>query len=247
MNPHRALTCVWCLGIRSSGSTWVYNVVRKVAEVLLPGKPILGPYIVRAPDVPPLDDPSRLVIAKSHETDVAAATALAGNAHAIWISIRDPRDCVASLMQYHHLEFETALRHIASDATFCTQFTTHPRAHVLRYEAGFVDAIVTIDQIAGSLGGSLTASDRNRIFAETRRQAIEAFIRDLDKLPRALRPAPDDLVDPVTKWHNHHAERTGEVGRWRHALTPEQVVKIERRLGDWMNAVGYHPEVVVGQ
>lgn len=83
MNPHRALTCVWCLGMRSSGSTWVYNVARKVAEVLLPGMPILGPYIVRALEVPPLDDPSRLVIAKTHETDAAAAAALAGHAHAI--------------------------------------------------------------------------------------------------------------------------------------------------------------------
>ena len=83
MNPHRALTCLWCRGMRSSGSTWVYNVARKVAEVLLPGMPILGPYIVRALEVPPLDDPSRLVIAKTHETDAAAAAALAGHAHAI--------------------------------------------------------------------------------------------------------------------------------------------------------------------
>jgi hypothetical protein len=150
-------------------------------------------------------------------------------------------------MQYHALDFDAALQCIASDAVFCAQFAAHPLARVLRYEAGFADTTATIDQIAGSLGGSLTASDRDRIFAETRRPAIEAFIRDLDKLPRALRPAPNDLVDPVTKWHNRHADRTGEVGRWRRGLTLDQAAEIERRLGGWMAATGYHPEAVVGQ
>ena len=79
-------------------------------------------------------------------------------------------------MQYHALDFDAALQCIASDAVFCAQFAAHPLARVPRYEAGFADTTATIDQIAGSLGGSLTASDRDRIFAETRRPAIEAFI-----------------------------------------------------------------------
>jgi len=234
----------WCLGIRGSGSTWVFNAVRKVALALAPDRPVLGPYIVRHAELPSLDDMTRLVIVKSHETDEAAAAELSEYAQAVWISIRDPRDCVASLMQYHGLAFDTALRDVEQDARFCDRFTTHPRARVLRYEAGFVDEPATLDRIAAGFGGVLAAPDRARIFAETRRPAIEAFIEQLDQLPTAVRPSPGNLVDTVTQWHNHHANRTGEIGRWRHMLTQPQAAAIELRLGDWMNAFGYPAELV---
>jgi hypothetical protein len=235
----------WCLGIRSSGSTWVYNAVRKTAQVLHPDKPVLGPYIVTHADLPALDDRMHLVIAKTHETDDAAAAALSRHAQAIWVSIRDPRDCVASLMQYHGLDFDSAMQIVRRDARFCFRFVSHPRACVFRYEAGFADSPATLDRIAAGFGGALSAADRERIFAETRRPAIEAFIERLDEMPTALRPAPNDLVDPVTKWHRHHANRTGETGRWRHTLAPQQAAAIEQDLGDWMTSLGYRAEVAL--
>lgn len=235
----------WCLGIRSSGSTWVFNAVRKIALTLVPERPILGPYIVRHADLPELADLVPLVIAKSHETDEAASVELSKHAEAIWISIRDPRDCVASLVQHHSLDFDTALQNVKRDARFCMRFVAHPRSCVLRYEAGFADNPATLDRIAAGFGGVLSASDRERIFAETRRPAIEAFIEQLDKLPTALRPSPNDLVDPVTKWHRHHANRTGEIGRWRRMLTPPQAAAIEQQLGDWMNSFSYAPESAI--
>jgi hypothetical protein len=229
----------WCLGLRGSGSTWLFNAVRKVALALAPERQILGPYVVRCTDLVSLDDAERLVIVKSHETDEAAAAELSKHAKAIWISIRDPRDCVTSLMQYHGAAFDAALRTVDANARFCTRFASDPHARVLRYESGFADDMATLDLIAIGLGGVLAADDRERIFAETRRTAVEAFIKDLDTLPTAVRPSPGNLVDTVTKWHNHHANRTGEIGRWRQILSHGQVAQIERRLGDWMDSVGY--------
>ena len=52
-------------------------------------------------------------------------------------------------------------------------------------------------------------------------------------------------MDPVTKWHNHHASRTGEAGRWLRILTPRQVALIERHLGDWMVMFGYAMDPVI--
>ncbi|MEJ0017940.1 MAG: hypothetical protein WDN25_15515 [Acetobacteraceae bacterium] len=229
----------WCLGMRSSGSTWIFNVVRKIATVLAPQCTIVGPYVERGAELPDATDPAELIIVKSHATDQAAADALGGRARTIWISIRDPRDCIASLMQYHDLRFDAALGQVVRDARFCMQFIAHPRARLFRYEAGFADRPATIDRIAAGFDGTLAAADRDRIFSETRRPAIEAFIQGLDQLPRALRPTSHDLVDPVTKWHRHHANRTGEVGRWRRTLEPRQAAEIEHRLGDWMNSLGY--------
>jgi hypothetical protein len=235
----------WCLGLRGSGSTWIYNAVRMVASALAPDRPILGPYVVTYADLVPLDDPTHLVIAKSHETDDTAALELGKHAQTVWLSIRDPRDCVTSLVQYHGTAFEAALRAIEQNARFCARFTSHPRIRLLRYESAFADDPATLDTIATALGGVLTQTDCQRIFAATRRPAIEAFIRQLDTLPSARRPSPGNLVDPVTKWHNHHANRTGEIGRWRRNLTMPQATAIEQRLGDWMNSFGYPTELVV--
>ena len=228
--------------MRSSGSTWIYNVARKIAALQHPDWPISGPYIVRGVELPPLDEPARYVIVKSHQTDDPAADQLGSRAQAIWISIRDPRDCVASLIRYHDIDFATALAQITQDAWYCSRFITHPRACLFRYEAGFPDDPFTIDRVAAGLGAVVRAADRERIFAETRRPAIEAFIRQLDELPRALRPAPNDLVDPVTKWHRHHANRTGEIGRWRRELTPAQEAAIQQNLTRWMSFMGYDTE-----
>jgi hypothetical protein len=229
----------WCLGMRSSGSTWIFNVVRKLAELLHPDWPIAGPYVVRGVELPPFDAPSRYIIVKTHRTDDLAMAKLAEHANAICVSIRDPRDCVASLVRYHAMDFAAALEQVGQDARYCSRIATHPRASLFRYEACFPDAPATIEKIASTFGAVLPPAERDRIFAETRRPVIEAFIQQLDQLPRALRPAPDDLVDPVTKWHRHHANRTGEIGRWNRELTASQVAQIVGDLGDWMDSFGY--------
>jgi hypothetical protein len=234
----------WCLGMRSSGSTWLFNVARKVALVTAPDRPVICPYVVNAVDIPNLDDPVALVIIKSHQTDNVAAELLGRRSHAIWISIRDPRDCVASLMQYQRVDFEVALRQIDSDARYCAKFLAHPRACMLRYEAGFVDSRSTIQRIAARFGRALPPEHCDRIFAETRRQAVDAFIRQIDQLPTAFHSAPGDLVDLATQWHSHHADRTGEIGRWRGVLTRQQAMAIELRLSVWMESLGYRTELL---
>ncbi len=233
----------WCLGIRGSGSTWVYNAVRKVGLALASGKPSVEAYVVRLADLPSPADGSSLVFVKSHVTDEACANELSRRSRAIWISIRDPRDCVTSLKQYHGLAFEAALQAVELDAHFCAHFVAHPLAAVFRYEAGFADDLATLDRIAEGFGSVLTAADRTRIFAEMRRSAIEGFIKELDKLPTTVRPRPGALVDTVTQWHEHHANRTGESGRWRRLLTGDEAAQIECRLGTWMRRFGYATEV----
>ena len=225
--------------MRGSASTWVFNAVRLAALALAPDRAVDGRYVVRGAELPAADDPARLAIIKTHETDDDAAARLGRSARAIWLSIRDPRDCIASLMQYHDATFEAALQALEQDCRISARFRAHPRAHVLRYELGFFAARTTLDRIAGSLGGRLAAADRERIFIELSRPAVEAFIAGLETLPTAVRPSPGNLVDTVTQWHNHHANRTGESGRWRRVLSAAQAASVARQLGGWIAEFGY--------
>ena len=102
-------------------------------------------------------------------------------------------------------------------------------------EDRFFDDPATLDRIAATFGVALSETDKARIFADTRRDAIEKFIAGLDGLPTASSHFDEitneqDTFDEVTAWHKHHAGRSGEVGRWRRALSQYQITTIERRL-----------------
>lgn len=235
---------LWCLGMYASGSTWLFNAAMMIGAAVAPASPLVGRYVDSADGLDSLNNQAGLAVIKTHDVEEAAVGILGGRADSILISIRDPRDCVTSLMIYQRYGFVRALETTERSARACSRFVTDPRAALLRYETGFIDEPATLDQIATALGGTLGVADRARIFADTRREAIEAHIAKLPELPTALRDsASGDVVDTVTQWHTHHANRSGEVGRWRHLLTLADVAIIEQRLGDWMAAFAYPAEV----
>lgn len=234
----------WCLGMYASGSTWLFNVALHIGAVLAPEAPPVGRYIT---DIGELDlDQHAIdcVVIKTHDVGDASAEALCRLASSLLISVRDPRDCVSSLLLYQRYPFEIALKAIEESARCCARFATDPRALLLRYEDGFTDEPSTLDRIAATFNGHLPEGDRAHIFAANSRASVEARIAMLDTLPTAIHDArTGDIVDPATQWHRHHAKRSGEVGRWRHLLTLADIAMIEQRLGDWMRRFGYAPEV----
>jgi hypothetical protein len=230
----------WCLGTYASASTWIYNVTLKVAAALYSDRSVVGRFVTNHLELDILDEPAVIPIVKTHDVDAQAEMVLGQRAEVILISIRDPRDCLASLLTYQKLSFDDALGKIARSATTSARLADHPRAIVLQYEGGFYDDIGTIDQIAPSFGGQLTLSNRHRVFNQTRRGVIEALIADLDSLPTVYHHVdPLETLDLATQWHRHHAGRTGETGRWQRELTQAQRYAVEEQLRSFMQRFGY--------
>jgi len=235
----------WCLGMYASASTWTFNVVQQIAATLFPDRPVLAQFVAK--DMPdPKDTMDRTVVVKTH--GAPAYEQLARQATAIIISVRDPRDAIASLLTHNRPPFEVALDVTTAAARMCSRFMADPRAVTLKFENRFFDDPATIGRIAAKLPGMLTEADGARIFAAFRRDAVDAFIADLPTLPSAVTQLDDvtgqmDTYDPLTGWHTHHAGRKGEIGRWRRELTDAQVNAIEQRLGDWMQLSGYETSV----
>ena len=231
-----------CLGMYASGSTWAYNVTRQIAASVEPTNLVLGTFVSRFTDTARLQQPGCTDIVKSHEIDDEdAVAALAARAAAIIVTIRDPRDAVTSLMSYHNRDFDGSLSLVEKSARLCARFASDHRLLLFRYEGGFIDDVTTLDRIAGSFHQPLAVADRTRIFASSRRAAIEAFIAELPRRPTSLvnLARPGHLLDPETHWNTHHAGRTGEVGRWRRMLTRAQASEVERRLADFMGRFSY--------
>jgi hypothetical protein len=223
----------------ASGSTWAYNVMRGIAAG---GGQVKGRFVNVLADIDGLDDASSVHVVKSHDMAPEVALELSRRSDRIVATIRDPRDAVTSLMAYQRFPFELALTWIARSANFVGGVASDPRALLLRYETGFTEDAVTLDRIAEWFGITLPPADRDRIFAQYRRTAVEGFVASLDSLPQAQRDARSgDIFDPETQWHRHHAGRSGEVGRWRRMLMPGQVSAIEHEMRDWMARFGYEP------
>lgn len=233
---------VWCTGIEGSGSTWLFNAVLGVAARLWSATPPFGRFVVRYGDLVHPSPVERPLIVKSHATEAAAAAELAARAGTIFVSVRDPRDCVGSLMLYQFHSFAAALDVVERSAQFCARVARYDRAMLLRYETGFPDVPETLDRIAAALGGVLSPDQRATLFTDMRREAIEAAIAGLNALKGVHRHPNGDLVDPETQWHRHHAGRSGHVGRWRHVLDVGQAACVEARLYEWMCRFGYVAE-----
>lgn len=229
----------WCLGMYSSGSTWVFNAIRSVMNVLLPDELPLGIYAETADQLPPDWTGSDQIIIKSHHTDEAATAIVLQHADRIWISIRDPRDCVASASTYIFPDFDSALEAVVRSALHCERFILDPRSVLLRYEDGFIDDPATLDRFATVHSRVLSTQDREQLFQQTRRTAIETMIKQFDSSETVDDGYLGHRVHLETQWHTHHLNRTGEVGRWRRALSPTQAMEIQRRLGPWMERFGY--------
>jgi hypothetical protein len=243
----QALMLHWCLGMSSSGSTWIYDVTVKIATCVDPERKVQVRYAHKAADVvrfvrQSTAQPGRAHVIKTHEVENEdAVAALSQKADVIVITIRDPRDAVTSLMLYQKRNFDDSIPEVEKSARLCARFATGKRSLLFRYEAGFTDDVTTLDRIAGSFQQTLPTTARSWIFASSRREAVEAFINE--KLPQqrtvVVNVATGDLFDQVTHWHTHHLGRTGEIGRWKRMLSAAHATEVERRLGDWMDHFSY--------
>jgi hypothetical protein len=235
-------TVYWCAGMYASGSTWAYNVMRGIAAILHNGKPISSRFANVLAEAGDLDHDACVHVLKTHDVPPDAATELSRVAARIVVTVRDPRDAVTSLMLYQRFSFQLALEWVARSGKFVGKLASDARSLLLRYEAGFTGMPSTLDAIVAHFGGTLPVEERDRLFAQHSRGAIENFISLLETLPRAVRDARSgDVVDLETQWHRHHAGRSGEVGRWRRMLTPWQVAAVEREMQEWMAHFGYAP------
>jgi hypothetical protein len=232
----------WCLGMFSSASTWAFNVVREIAVALSPGNPPRAQFLDFDAPLPAFDEQRSALIVKTHGSNVARE--LGRRAEGIVVTLRDPRDAVVSLMQSNKLPFEIALRMTEVSAWTCVPFMKHPRSVLFRFEDRFFEDPATVSRIATLFPGTLPRGESARIFAVLGRDAVDAFIAEMDAKPTTQSAfnavtGQHDVVNVATGWHKHHAGRTGEVGRWHRDLSDFQVRAIEHRMRPWMERVGY--------
>jgi hypothetical protein len=211
----------------ASASTWMLNAVREIQ--IASGVGDVAVHFVREKiNVELLDRKNTVNIVKSHEvTRETVLLALAGRADAILMTVRDPRDAIASLMEYQKTEFTKAMNLVKQSGSLCAEFLTDRRTTCFAYETHFFDRSETLLRLARILGCAISDDAATACFDRLTRPAVEKLIEQLPNRKGVLYDRlSGDFLDPQTQWHTHHAGRSGEIGRWRRKLSQAEAQQV---------------------
>jgi hypothetical protein len=234
---------VLCLGLKSSGSTWLFNAVAGILRHATRGRRNRNVVALYADDFSMLPERAALastLVVKSHEPSDALMF-LARFARAkILVSVREPRDAVASLMLRFHHAFEPTLKDMERQSASVARWTSRQNAAVFRYENLFFEDRGTIDRLAAVLGAKISAAAGNRLFRSLERERVRKKIATLaEKGKFGSRPGPDSF-DPVTHWHPGHVG-DGKVGKFEAVLTPAQQRRVVAATRAYCRTFRYVP------
>ena len=228
-----------CVGVYSSASTWVFNVV---SRLLVEGRPcgsalrLFADEISRDQEV--IAGEAEFLILKSHKASPTVRVLAALSGIPVFVSVRDPRDAVVSLMERFDLSFQNASVMVKESCDTICNVPASGRILLLRYEDRFTSHNETIDAIASHLNIEIATSSRDAIFAEFTPDAVRAKITKLEeKGVFEDRPAVA-AYDELTHWHPNHVG-DGRVGKWAGSLTASQAANIGYSLATFFRRFGY--------
>ena len=252
--PHGVL----CAGTRSSASTWLYNVI---AEILRhrgeaeansytradeSRSPVYGNVRQFYADSPrgfskynPRAD--TLVVQTQQPSDALSALA-AGSQFQVVMTIREPRDAVASLMKRFGFSFSGAFNAVAEGDARMVELFGRSAPLVLRFEDRFYEREVTIAAVAEYLGIDLPAMLVREIFNALTRESV---VKKIESMRRS--GILDDLMnptrhDPQTRWRLGHV---GEIAIGQHAefRSREQQLVVLTATAEYCAEFGYPVEL----
>ena len=239
MEPRRAPRLTVTLGMHGSASTWVFNVVRELLASELGTGRVASGY---AEDARQLLDGNGLegknIVLKCHRIGRSLSMILWLSRAPMFISIRDPRDAMLSMMQRFHLSFEEAISMLEKDIKHIVDYADsgHP---IFRYEDRFTEDHSSIKSIAQTLGIPTKEERFRDIFSKYSARSVMEFGAHLADLPEdRLVRTPHDVFDKITHIHAAHIGDR-RVGKWRDLLGREERETANRRFNFFLRHFGY--------
>jgi hypothetical protein len=240
---------VICNGVIRSGSTWSFNVCRLLMELRAwrRGETVQAGYL----DARDLEEFLRgeafyrqgAAVYKSHGNGPLASHWIrTGKAKAV-CTFRDPRDCVASDIEFMGLGFDASLRRVAQSLRLLDSYQDFGRTLFIRYEEMMEDRPAAIQVIAAHLYVRLHQKDLERIDEQTNISSSRKRCSEISSLR-------DDQVQPVEGTHRRHLTTllhdnhigTAKVGRWKQDLTDAQGRQLTHLFANTLLNLGYETQ-----
>lgn len=239
---------ILCAGMKSSGSTWLYNVVFEIVKAGLRQKlakrstacktKIVQFYGDRVSDFPPNAASAFHIVVKTHLPDSSLDFLMRFSSARMFLTVREPRDAIASLMERFHHPFEGSLGDIGKGSVRIAHLRHAYNPPVFRYEDGFFDRRETVAAIARMLNVPLSKAEIGRIFERHTKAAVRRRIVHLTSKGFFGEHASPDDFHPRSHWHPGHIG-TGTVGKFAAILSISQQRSVLAATAKYCRAFGY--------
>ena len=237
---------VLCLGLKSSGSTWLYNVVSQVLEnAARPrrgqrarAKTVQSFYADTIEMFPKIDERAHVLVIKCHIPSAGLLLLTRLMRGIVIVTVREPRDAIVSLMQRFGHPFESSMKDVAQEAAQIVEIARAPETRTLRYEDRFYEDVKTVSEIAALLGVRISRAAQKKIYQSLRRDAVEKKIEVLKSKGRFGGVADPDRFDPKTQWHPGHVG-DGKIGKYAAILSTKQQHQIIAATKSYCRKFGY--------
>ncbi|MBX7187308.1 MAG: sulfotransferase domain-containing protein [Vicinamibacteria bacterium] len=233
-------------GVFSSASTWVSNIARGLLQAS-GGGPVISAYADSLTEVRrplPLPDDMHLMLKTHHIKRDLLLLIAAGAAKAI-VPMRDPRDCIVSLMQRFHRSFDAALRDVSSSLAHIDAIPSQG-VLALRYEDRFAEKRETILKIAAFLGVNSRPETVAKLHHDFSVAEVSALVARIPTMPEGdIVRRVDSIAHKNTGLHTNHITDTLS-GKYARLLTPSQLRIAEDALFHALEKHGYGGQAEAG-
>lgn len=244
------LEWVFITGMPRSGSTWCYNVVRKLYKHHSLGTMIgfIGENesVDSVLQAPTTDGACPRVIKFHLPTGKAMALLQSGRARAIY-SQRDLRDVVVSLMDFTKSPFDLLLSPRLPKLIKTHQYWKQaPNVQRIEYQGILEQPQTYIRQISSWLGLSCTDQLIEEIALACSPETTQKHIKEMNRSIKTDSTAHIQQVsetryfDTETLLNSNHII-SGKIGRYKDRLSHEQIEKLNGHLKKWLIEEGYEP------
>jgi hypothetical protein len=219
-----------CVGVYRSGSTWAYNMVQSIIQAALPGVRIGGRFAENIDELALSSaDNCDLVVLKTHPQK-SLLSLIEFLKPPVILSVRDPRDCVASWMQMLGEDFGVFQPRLMRSCFAALTLAEQDYTHTIRYEDGATASVRTVTDIAAHLGLSIAEHRAAALVKELSSESVKEQIRQMADAGR-IDPSERLIGDAKTLWLPAHVG-DGRTGKYREALSNDQV----RSVNCWSRA-----------
>lgn len=232
--PHRLVVCA---GVYRSGSTWAYNMVKAIVNAANPSARIAGRFAENIDEfVLSGTEQSDVIVLKTHPQPSLLALIEFLNAPVI-LSVRDPRDCVASWLEMLGEEFDAFQPRLMRSCSAALELAKSHRTLTIRYEDGATKNTRTVISIAEHLGLKIDEHCAAQLLTRLSAESVKEQINSMASTGR-LDPGQRLVGDPQTLWLPAHVG-DGRTGKYHQKLNAEQIRAVNYWARSYCQAFGY--------